>query len=188
MKHTLKRKAWAGRLLAALTIFLITHCIHQYACKQMTAYQQMAYRTPNGATNYTQGPITVLLTILTHPANTEKRMAQRTTWIRDLPIGFKYAYIVGNLTSAGMTEHQAGVFKKEQEEYRDILEFPDLNEEYREIAEKVYRAFKWSVGGLSEGRVLPAYVAKTDDDTCVAPRNLAEVINSWPKPTPKMYW
>jgi hypothetical protein len=131
--------------------------------------------------------IDLVIAILTHPKNFEKRKSQRETWIRDIPPNFIYMFICGNPDQIAWDSPEERLrFDNEVLQFGDTLLFYEAIESYRGISKKVLLAIEHAVhlrSTIDNTPVLPRYIAKTDDDIYVAIKNVEELVQS-PLPTP----
>jgi hypothetical protein len=128
--------------------------------------------------------IDLIILILSHPRNFEKRNSQRNTWIQDLPSTIIYRFVCGNPDLIDWTREDQLKFENEML-LGDVLIFYESIESYRGISKKVLLGLEYAVhlrSTMDNVPVMPRFIAKTDDDIYVAVKNV-EALISRSKPT-----
>ena len=121
----------------------------------------------------------LVIIVMSAPANKERRMVIRQTWALNLPTGVKVVFLVGekflniNGTQTMLNEERAHI--------NDLIVLPNLVDDYKQLTSKVIASMKW----VTENIVFD-YLLKVDDDTFVRVNALLNELQM--KPTERLYW
>ena len=122
--------------------------------------------------------LSLVILVMSAPANKLRRMMIRKTWALKLPKGVKVFFVIGekNLMYGNKT-----MLNEERSRSDDLIVLPNLEDNYEKLTEKVVASMQWI-----NNKVDFDYLLKTDDDTFV---RVDEVIKDLQmKPSERLYW
>ena len=120
----------------------------------------------------------LVILVLSAPANKERRLLIRQTWALNLPKTVKVLFVLGTK----FRPHEIKTMLNEERKFnKDLIILPNLADTYKQLTIKTIESMKW----INENMAFD-YLLKIDDDTFV---RVNEILNrlQW-KPTERLYW
>ena len=109
-----------------------------------------------------EGPLRLVILILSTPSGSLRRNAIRGTWMHDCPtslVKMTLKFIVG---TKGLTQEQLEGLSSESDMFQDLLYLPDHKEAYSNLTAKVLGSLVWADRNLDFD-----FLVKADDDSYV---------------------
>ena len=122
--------------------------------------------------------LSLVILVMSAPANKLRRTMIRKTWALKLPKGVKVFFVIGekNLMYGNKT-----MLKEERLRSDDLIVLPNLVDNYEKLTEKVVASMKWI-----NDKADFDYLLKTDDDTFVRVNEVIKDLQM--KPSERLYW
>ncbi|XP_015792046.1 beta-1,3-galactosyltransferase 6 [Tetranychus urticae] len=123
----------------------------------------------------------LLILIMSAPGYKDRRDAIRQTWVNLIDDRLiKYYFVIG--THAGsklVLEH----LRKEQEDFKDIIIFPHIDDSYSTLSQKLLESLKWTYSRFNY-----KFVLKIDDDSFVRVDALYDELKTKKSDHRTLYW
>ena len=129
-----------------------------------------------------EGPLKVVILILSSPDGNLRRNAIRGTWLHDAPrkqVHVTVRFVVGSMN---LSKEQMGNLTAEDTMFRDLLFLPKHHEAYSNLAVKVLAGLAWADRTLDFD-----YLVKADDDSYVRISKLERALRALYCPR-RLYW
>ena len=122
--------------------------------------------------------LSLVIFVMSAPANKERRLVIRKTWALNLPKTVKVLFVLGikYLPYGNKT-----MLTEERKLNQDLIVLPNLVDSYKQLTMKVIESMKWIMEHIAFD-----YLFKVDDDTFVRVNELLNRLQ-W-KSTERLYW
>ena len=101
--------------------------------------------------------VTLVVLVMTGPKNVDRRNVIRSTWLSGASGVVRHFFVIGSKNLPRDLQNQ---LDKEQERHQDLLVFPDFEDSYQRLTEKLALMLEWTHQNIDF-----KYVLKADDDT-----------------------
>ncbi len=126
------------------------------------ANTRSAFSTAGNTNSCPVGTLHILVIILSDPNGFDRRNTLRTTWLKATSRGFTYdaKFVIG---TKNLTSNLTAMLNGEQSLLHDLIIFPNLVDDYRNLTRKMWLSMQWA---YKSGQRFD-FLVKADDDSYV---------------------
>lgn len=131
------------------------------------ANSRSVFSTIGNTNSCPPGLLRILVLVLSDPNGLDRRNTVRTTWLKGTPTRhsdyiLKWKFVIG---TENITSNSTEMLRVEQSFFNDLLLFPHLKDDYRNLTRKMWLSMRWA--GELAGEFKFDFLVKADDDSFV---------------------